>query len=117
MLQDEGHPVYFVVEVTKVHIFCLNPLAKVESVFPEMSYVRIFGIAVNSTLNHPANFNKYINTEAPAVTDSRLSGDAAKRNSGAPPTRSSPIIARNALSDMSTGWASRQWPVLYCSIG
>lgn len=43
MLQDEGHPVNFVVEVTQVHIFCLNPLAKVYSVFLEMNYLWIFG--------------------------------------------------------------------------
>jgi hypothetical protein len=42
VLQDEGHPVYFVVEVTQVHIFCFNSLAKLQSVSPEMEYVRIF---------------------------------------------------------------------------
>lgn len=29
VLHDEGHPVYFVVETTQVHIFCSNFISKV----------------------------------------------------------------------------------------
>jgi hypothetical protein len=48
VLQDAGHPVYFVVEVTEMHIFYLNHLAKKQLVYPETTNVRILVVLVNN---------------------------------------------------------------------
>jgi hypothetical protein len=43
VLQVEGQPEYFVGEINDLHMFCLSPSAKMQSAFPEMTYVRTSG--------------------------------------------------------------------------